>query len=127
VKARLAQHIISFAALAVIVSGCRYASSWNRRDEEKRAFAAGRQLRALYVRTPSEKLKIVSAYAQPDQTICIAFVNQGPLAESIEYDWAIAHRDGTIQYNLDQDNFVECCQGADAGANLLPMVESGAQ
>ena len=102
------------------------ASSWHHLDEQKRAVAAGRQLRALYVRTPSEKLKIVSAYNWKGN-LCIEFVDQGPRPESIEYEWAIAHSDGTIEYNLDQDDFAERCQGADAGANLLPEVESGAR
>jgi hypothetical protein len=117
--------VISILAAVLLYEYAALASSWNHLQEEKRAFVAGRQLRAFYVRTPSEKLKIASAYAQTDGTICVELTSEGPNPALIEYDWAIAHRDGRIEYN--QDEFAERCQGADAGANLLPTVEKAAR
>lgn len=123
----LAKILATLAAAVLLYEYPALASSWSRRAEEKRALAAGRQLRALYVRTPSEKLKIVSAYVQTNGTICVELTSEGPDPALIEYDWAIAHSDGRIEYNLDQADFAERCQGADTGANLLPAVERGAQ
>ncbi len=110
---------------AICMSPAAICNEWHKHELRARAEEAGRALVFEYIRTPNEQLKIVSAYAQTDGTICVEFVDQGGDPATIEYDGAVFHNDRrrTFLYGIDEDEFNESC--SDDGTNLLPEVERG--
>src|SRR5271167_1517470 len=104
-------------AAAILTSPPAFIAAWDRHSLNARAEEAGRFLAREYERTPSEQLLIVSAYARRGDT-CVEFTDQGADPASVVYGWAIAHSDGTVEYNLDQDEFAERCEGGAADQNV---------
>lgn len=117
----------TIVATALLTSPAALQDFWQQHQLNARATEAGRIVAAEYVRTPAEKIHVVSAYAEPDGQVCIVFTDEGPDPASIRFDYAIGRSDHRIEYSLDKDDFENRCEGADAGRNLLPAVERGAQ
>jgi hypothetical protein len=109
---------------AVLMSPAALEQAWTQHQRNAKAEEAGRTLRAIYVLTPSNRLKIVSAYAWQGR-LCISYYSQDARPESARIYNAIFERDRTFEYAA-EDEF-EQCEGAADGVNVLPATEHGAK
>jgi hypothetical protein len=119
----------TIVATALLTSPAALQDFWQQHKLNARATEAGKALVFEYVRTPSEQLHIVSAYAQTDGSICVILTSEGPDPASVRFDYAVFYNDKhrTFEYGLDKSDFNGRCEGTAAGSNLLPAVERGVQ